>query len=325
MTDTDVSALRAYVEQFDELPPELVLGRLVLNTISEEKVRRDDLVRWFDELDLDESFLPMENKAVDAFKKAVSDTKDSYPLSRGREAHLIPRDVASNTDYIQRQITREIQDGGVKKLTYDEGITVTFYRALRGADQSSARLEVTPNLTRLPTSEHPYIQQAAKDVYTRYDSYLNYCDSQKVRAMVRGYLRRKLNAIEVKGGVYFVHCSRDDELGRLAELVNRLGGRCEMILIPIPDSQRQRAFVVRTYEREAAQSLNDLTRDIAEAASGNVTPAAYARLKARFDEVITGAEEHTLTLQISQDSTTASAEVAQKALADLAEKMVSDD
>jgi len=332
MTKKAVSPLRAYVEEFDDLPPELLLGRLVLFTITEQKIRRDDLVAWFEDLDLDEALLPMANKAVDAFKKATSDTKDTYPMSKGRTASLMCRDVTSGPEYIKRQITREVRDPSGRKLDYDgglgtggEAIGVTFYRALRAEDQGSARLavSVTP---RLGQDETAILRQVARDIKTRYDDYLEYLDSQKVRYMVRGYLK-KLNAIEIKGGVYFVHVSRDAELSRLSELVNRLGGDCMMHQFPLPDFERERAFIVRTFEREAAQSLQDLTKEINEILGNrdSVTPATFSRLKARFDEVAQNAEEHTVTLQISQDSTSASAEIALEALNELADRMVSDD
>lgn len=319
------SPLRAYIDDLDDLPADCLLGRIVLFTITEEKVKRDDLVRWFAELDLDEKLLPMENKAVDAFKKATSDTKDTYPMSKERTAYALCRDVTSNGDYIRRQITREIKNAAKKQLSYDELISVTFYRALRADDQGSARLTVTPNPTWSASEEWPYIKQIAADIYARYESYLQYLDSQKVRAMVRGYLK-KLNAIEIKGGVYFVHASRDDELSRLSELVDRLGGGCQMHQIPMLDLQRERAFIVRTFEREAAQTLNDVTKEIEEIAAGRttVTPSTYARLKAKFDEVMANAEEHMLTLEISQDSTEAAAEIALKALTGLADRMVSE-
>jgi hypothetical protein len=331
MAKDEPSALRTYIDEVGDLPPDTLLGRLALVTITEEKVRRDDVVAWFADLGLDETMLPAANKAVDAFKKATSDTKDSYPLAKGRVATLMCRDVTSNADYIKRQITREVRDGDRRKLDYDgglgsggEAIGITFYRATSFDNQASARLTVSVN-PRLSPSEQPLVRQVARSIKERYDDYLSYLDAQKIRYMVRGYLK-KLNAIEVKGGVYFVHSSRDEELGRLSELVNRLGGDCMMHQIPIPDRDRDRAFIVRTFEREAAQSLQDLTKEINEILGNTdaVTPSTYRRLKSRFDEVASNAEEHTLTLQISQDSTSASAEIALDALTELADRMVSE-
>ena len=310
---------------FDDIPIDRLLGRLVLFTITDEKIRRDDVVTWFEDLALDEALLPMQNKAVDAFKKATSATKTTYPMSRDRVGILMCRDVSSSPDYIRRQITREVKDGSKKRLSYEEACTVIFSRAKNG-DQTTARLETRLNPARLEDEELPFVRAEMREIRERYESHLEYLDSQKVRYMVRDYLK-KLNAIEIKGGVYFVHVSRDDELNRLSDLVNRFGGDCMMHMIPMVDREADRAFVVRKFEREAAETLTNLTKEINEiVGSGNpVAPSTFARLKSKFDEVVGNAEEHVLTLQISQESTTASAEVAQNALAELADRMVSDD
>lgn len=318
------SPLRAYVDEINDLPPDILLGRIVLFTITDEPIKRDDLVTWFKKFDLDERYLPTPNKFLDAFKKATSDTKETYPLARNRTAHLLCRDVSATTDYVRRQITREVKDSGRKKLAYDEAITCTFYRPTTG-DQSSASLRITVNPTHLEPEELANVQRIARDIVARYERYYQFLDGQKVRGTVRAYLK-KLNAIEIKGGVYFVHSSRDDELARLAGLVDQFGGGCHMNMIPMVDLERERAFMARVFEREASQNLRDLTNEARDliAARKTVTPAAYAKLKARYDEVLGNATEHMENLQVNQDVTAAAAEVAHKALTDLMEAMLDD-
>lgn len=317
------SVLKAAIEGLDDLPADILLGRIVLFTITEEPIKHADVVAWFDELDLDPKHLPLENKAIDAFKKATSDTKDSYDLSSRRTAHVLCRDVATNTEFVRRQITREIKDGGKRRLSYDEAITCTFYRATDTSDQTTSRLGITVVPGHLGPEELPEVRRIARDIRIRYDHYFDHLDSQKIRAMVRGYLK-KLNAIEIKGGVYFVHASKDVELTKLSDLVSRLGGGCHMDTIPMADLEQQRRLIVRTFEREATETLRDLTKEIEAIASSRekVTDSTYARLKGRYDEVLANAEEHILTLQISQDSTTASAEIALEALTGLTERML---
>lgn len=316
------SALRSVIDDLNDLPLDALLGRIVLFTITDEPVAHSDLERWFSDLGLDDKYLPAQGKSLDAFKKATSDTKDSYPMKRQRTGQLLCRDVTSTGEFVRRQITREIKDGGKKRLAYDEAITCTFYRP--PADrQDAAQLRIVVNDQVLEDEELKIVQLVAQSIKVRYDRYYQYLDGQKLRACIRGYLK-KLNAIEIKGGVYFVHASRDDELNRLAELVGKFGGGCHMNMIPIVDLERERKFIAQVFEREASQALNDLTREARElmAASGSVTTAAVAKLKARYDEVLGNAEEHMLTLQVSQDVTAASAEVALKALLSLQEEML---
>lgn len=316
------SKFKAALAGLDDLPADALLGRIVLFTITDEPVSLTDLTKWFDDAGLNPAHLPPPNRALDAFKKATSDTKNSYPMTKGRSAQVLCRDVTQTPDYVRRQITREIRDVRNKRLSYVDAITCTFYRPTDASDQNTARINIQVNPAVLEEAETQPIRDVAREIYGRYVRHVDYLDGMKLRATVRGYLK-SLNCIEIKGGVYFVHSSRDDELAALASVVARFGGGCHMNTIPIVDLQREREFITRVFEREASEQLNQLTRDAEELLSGkSVTPAACQRLKARYDELLTNAEEHMFTLQVSQDVTTASAEIALKKLTQLAEKLV---
>lgn len=320
-----VSPMRGYLDELNDLPADALLGRIVLFTITDEPVSLANLTQWFADAGLNPDHLPAPNKALDAFKKATSDTKNSYEMSKGRSAQVLCRDVTQTPDFVRRQITREIRDSRNKRLSYIDAITCTFYRPTDAADQDTSRLKIQINPDVLEDSEKQPIQDIAKEIYARYIRYFDYLDGMKLRATVRNYLK-SLNTIEIKGGVYFVHSSRDEELGRLADVVGRFGGGCHMNMIPIVDLERERKFIAQVFEREASQSLNELARDAQELLSSgkSVTPAACAKIKSRYDEVLANAEEHMLTLQVSQDVTTAAAEVALSALTRLTEKLVNE-
>ena len=113
----------------------------------------------------------------------------------------------------------------------------------------------------------------------------------------------------------------DAELSALCELVNRFGGGCQMKTLPIVDLDEEREFIAAVFEREAAQALQEITRDVRSAMGSSITGAAYAKLKERYDEILEKAQEHMVNLQVTQDITAASAEVALDALAKLQEKM----
>lgn len=325
MTKKKDSALRKYVDELNDLPTDVLLGRIVLFTITDEPIRHSDVVKWFKELDLDEAYLPAENKYLDAFKKATSDTKETYDLSNKRTAFLLCRDVSSTSQYVTRQITREIKDSTRRRLSYDEAITCTFYRPPDAANQGAAHLRIVVNPQHLLREEVKAVQQIAQSIEKRYHAYYEFLDGQKVRGTIRNYLK-KLNAIEIKGGVYFVHSSRDDELNRLSELVSRFGGGCHMNMIPMVDLERERTFMAQVFEREASQALRDLTKEARElvTARKTITGAAYTKLKARYDEVLNNATEHMENLQVNQDMTAAAAEVAHKALTELQERLLDD-
>lgn len=321
------STLREYLNEAGELPADTLLGRIVLFTITDQQTLYDDMDTWFDELGLSKDMMPVRNKAVDAFRKATSDTnRTTYPLPSGQEASLLCRNVSTNDNYVRRQITREVRDSRKKRLTYDEAITCTFYRATRGEKGTRGkgeRLSVLVRQDNLRPDELEHVQAIADGITKSFADYYQYLDGNKVRATVRRYLK-KLNAIEIKGGVYFVHIDHDAELQRLAEFVSRLGGGCYMETLPLLDLKKERSFIAAAFEREACDSLQKLTKEIKELLQNrkNITPSMYQKKRAEFDLLLEQATEHMASLEVSQDVTAAAAEVALKALGDLQEEML---
>lgn len=319
----DPTPLREYIDEVGDLPEDILLGKIVLFTINETPVEWDHLDQSFTAHQLNKAFLPSQNKYVDAFRKATSETKETYQLSNARSAHLLCRDVVTTNDFIRRQITREIRDARARRLNYDPAIVCTFYRPTDPKDQDTCRLTIEVQTQYLESEELVQVQAIARQIHTRFYDNFQYLDGQKIRAMVRAYLKH-LNAIEIKGGVYFVPVSRSAELGRLADVITEIGGGCHMNLIPIVDLQRERAFISHVFEREASQSLSEVAKEARELLANrkSISPAAYNKLKARYDEILNNAEEHSLNLQLTQDITAASAEVALSALLDLGSAML---
>ena len=314
-----------------DLDDSVLLGKLVLFTITDEKITRQVLESRFLALGLDTDMLPPEIKPIDAFKKATSEAKEKYPLPGDRQAIVLCRDVNSTTEYVRRQITREVKDARARTLSYSKAIDCTFYRARTVTDQNgrqrvqkgSERVQIKIDPTNLDAAELAAVKQIAKNIEDRYSEYYSHLDGNRLRATVRDYLKH-LNAIEIKGGVYFVHINHSDELNRLSTLVSGLGGGCMMHTIPLVDIERERQMVALAFEREASESLQEIAQECAalKANRKSISPTAYARIKQRYDAVVEKANEHMVTLQVSHDITGAAAEVALKAVLDLQEELL---
>lgn len=318
-----------------DLPDEVLLGRLVLFTITDEPTPRANLVQWFAELGLDPSLLPSEIKPVDAFKKATSESKDKYALPNGQECVVLCRDVETTSEYIKRQITREVREPGQKgkQLSYTRAIECTFYRGRSGPVTDAAgkttkamirgteRVHIRVDKTGLTEGELSAVQDIAKGIVARYEGYYDNLDGNRLRATVREYLKH-LNALEIKAGAYFVHVSKSAELAALQTLVERMGGGCVMHTIPLVDIARERKMVTAAFERETANALADVAKEARElAAAGPVAGSDYARVKARYDEVTARATEHLTSLSLSATITEASERTALEALVSLQEAM----
>jgi len=314
-----------------DLPDDVLLGRIVMFTITDEMVGRNQLEQTFQALNLDPRLLPPEIKPVDAFKKATSDANNKYTLPNGQVCTVLCRDVASTNEFVKRQITREVKDAKARQLSYTRAIECTFYRATTekkadgstGTKKGSERVSIKIDQTGLDASEISEVTKIADEIKTRYNRYYHFLDGNKLRATVRDYLKH-LNAIELRGGVYFVHVTRSDELSRLQTLVRGWGGGCSMYSIPLVDIERERQMVTDAFQREASQQLTEVAKECAHLRESRkqITPQAYAKIKQRYDEVVSKAIEHQGMLQVSQDLTGAAAEVALHALTDLQEELL---
>lgn len=315
-TQTDAD-LAGYVHEFGDLPPSILLGRVVIWTIADQAVSHSELSQWFGELGLDPKFLPSKPNDLDAFKKAMSAVNQkSYPLTDGKQAIYLSRSVANLPDLVTYQITREVKDQRNRRLSYEMAIEGKFYRPKK-TQSAHVRLQINKLVVTPGTPEHKHLQALAGEITGEFKRYRDFLDGQAFRRMIRSYLQH-LNAVELKPSVYFVHAEHDQELGALAELVRRIGGGCELSTIPLPNTDKQKEFVTRAFEREAEEQLSRLARDAKDAilkskrGEKKLTITAAAKLKRDYDKVLERAQEHMNHLQFTQDLTASAAEVALK-------------
>lgn len=313
-------ALREYLDEVGELPPNVVMGHIVMFTIVDTPVDRSDLEKNFVDLGLDVGLLPPEIQPLDAFKKATSEAKDKYIDGKGNKVSVMCREVKATPTKVERQITREVNSGN---LDYSNGIRCLFLRGQPALgrttiERGSERVKVRVNDDGLAQRDAEELHKIADAIERRYKGYYAYLDGNKIRAVVRSYLGH-INAIPLRAGVYFVRSARYGDLVNLQTLVQRIGNGCSMDLFPLVDLPKEREVVIEAFQRDASGKLSDIVKEIVEVkASGKkITGAAYARLKDRYDLIMTQAQEYLETLGLSQDVTASSAELALDALTDL--------
>jgi hypothetical protein len=330
-------ALGDYLKEVDELPPGSLIGHLVMFTIMDTPIERDWLVKQFDDLGLDQSRLPPPVVALDAFKKATSSAKDRYTLEpSGNTVQVMCRERKSDKNRVIRQITVEVRDAsGENELSYSKGIECTFFRPRRDAanhqiNQKSARAlfqVVEDGKPPLDEEGKARLHKISDEIEARFEHHAHYLDGDKIRAVVRNYLRHQINAIELRGGTYFVPDTHVDELIRLRTLVERIENGCNMIDFALPALSRHRELIVEAFQKDAADKLAQIVSDIADLRDTrkNITPAAYSKVKERYDTVMSQAEEYLTRLELNQDVTAAHAEIALASLEALQEDMVKED
>jgi CRISPR/Cas system-associated endoribonuclease Cas2 len=320
------SALGAYLTEAGQLPQDVLLGTLVLYTISDGEYSLTDLAKHWADLGLDPKYLPVANKPIDAYRKATSEVDDfEYPLPDDKVAHVLVRDVRSDTEVIVRHLTREIRDSQAQKLAYAKIGTATFYRPTQDSQgrvvQGSERFKLHVDNSSLEPDERAAMQVLVDEVSRRYDRYVNYLDGQKIRAMVRAYLS-DIGALNVKPSVYFVHVSKTDEIEKLKQVIDRLG-ESSMHHLPVIDLPSQRAMVVEAFQQEAVASLEDLVKEITRVRESrkSITGDAYAKLKAQYDATLARTREYSRLLGSVRSKTEGAEEIAQEALKRLQKEM----
>lgn len=320
--------LKTYLAGVSELPHDVLLGHIVIYTVNDAAYELNKLTTWFDELNLDKSYLPSAAKPIDAYKKATADADDfEYKLDNERVAHILVRDVGADNEMIERHLVREIKQGHKRVLDYQKIGEAVFYRpkASKGKTvQESHRFRLNILHSELADNERSPLQTVVDKITASFDRHLNYLDGMKIRAMVREYVKGPLNGIELKPSMYFVPVSRADELERLTELMERLGNGCVMQLIPLVEMKKQKDMIIEAYQKDAERSFGDFVKRVTHLRSSrkSVTPDAYAQLRAEYEAIVNRAAEYRSDLDVVADRTTGAAEVASAALAALARTLL---
>ncbi|MEU0234057.1 MULTISPECIES: DUF6744 family protein [unclassified Streptomyces] len=306
----------------------LLLGHLVLYSVFDGQVTRDDLVRWFRELKLDEDLVPPPLRNVDAFERVTGpegvrvtyplhDPASTGPASRsGRRrrkeleasATLMVRPVRRDGGHIVRHVVREVRDEERANLTYDTRIGVaTFHRDnSEGSAEGAGTLTVEPNHTaiaKLPEAEQTTVHRMLQALQDNYRHRCTYLTSDKLRSVVRKYVEH-LGAIRVRptGGVYFVHRQHTQTLRALRELVGRFEQRSHLAAVPIPDQDEMREMIVNAFTTKAKDELDQLAYDIAAAQRSNRSED-LVKIYERFRAVQQATNEHSELLSNSLDDT----------------------
>lgn len=337
--DAAQTQLASYLEAMESEGSPL-LGHMVLYSIFDSNVTRDQVESWFAELGLDPAYLPPPNRDVDAFEKVTgpAGVRTSYGLDQpgGRRrrrrtgqaldqvATLMVRHVRRDGKHIVRHLVREVRDERETRLNYDVHLgECVFSRNLDpNAPAGAGTLSVSPDhgaIRELAPAEQRQVQALLVQIESAYKRHCTYLSADRVRGMLRSYIE-SLNAVRVRptGGVYFVHHRHTATLAGLRELVRRVGGGSHLVRVPIPDQEEMREMVIAAFTTRARDDLDRLARDIAETRrAGDAGETTIAALHKRFTDLKAATAEQAELLNTSLDDTGAALQLVQAQLASL--------
>lgn len=342
-TKTPNAVFETYTESMNENADAPLLGHMVLYSIFDGDITRDDLADWFRELDLDDTLLPPPLRQVDAFERVTGPdgVRVTYPLNdpratgpayrRGRRrrnelgkaktAPLMVRPVRRDGDSIVRHVIREVRNEERSSLKYDTRLAVcTFHRDNNGGSDGAGALQIEPNhaaIAKLPEAEQTTVHEMLTAIEDSYRHRCTYLTSDKLRSLIRRYVER-LDAIRVRptGGVYFVQRQHSPTLAALRELVSRFGQGSNLVRVPLPDQEEMREMVVAAFTTKAKDDLDQLAQEIAEAQRTKQYDAA-ATLYARFTALQQSTNDHSELLSTSLDETRAALDLVKMQLGGL--------
>jgi hypothetical protein len=324
-----------------------LLGHLVLYSIFDGEVTRDDLQRWFTELQMDPQFVPPKLRPVDAYERVTGPdgVRWSYPLplqdptaviagagrksagrpGRGivrRQATLMVRPVARDGGQIVRHVVREVRDEEQTRLSYDTCLGAAIFHRDNDVDEAGAgELSVEPQssaIAELSDEEQTVVRHMLGHIQSEYRRRRTYVSGDKLRGLIRTYIE-SLNAVRVRptGGVYFVHARHAATLAALRELVSRFAAGSHLVRIPLPDADEMREMVINAFTTRAADDLNRLAADIAAAQRAGVDERTISKLYQRFSELQGATTEHATLLSTSLDDTQSALHLVQTQLKSL--------
>lgn len=326
-------------------------------------VERNKLEDWFNELNLDTSYLPPAPLKINAFRRASTDVhgKYEYALDADQIATLEVVEIDANSEMIVRHLRRRSRNRRTEVLTDAHVATLRFYRGGRtsqGKRPSAEHVKTeihqvmkeygldgrrTDNVYQMTPLDLQNVENAIADFRARYNAYTDYLHTDMLRAVVRNYLVGRaggagsrlpgLNAICVKpsGGVYFVHQSRRETVDALQELVGRLGPGCQLHQLPLIDTLDQRQMLTDAFEAEVVDDIRLLLGAIGEvnerAAKQNrgINAQTYGELYARYTELQQRTQEYTGKLGLAQDRADKALELGQDTLLEMSGRIARQD
>ncbi|MCB5936620.1 hypothetical protein LI012_14635 [Caldibacillus thermoamylovorans] len=211
----------------------------------EVEITRQELREKFEEIGIDDVWLPNEIRPSDAFRRATKEIqRRKTPTSDPNKfLNFLVREVFSDNNSIQRNIVIEVVDQNGKRLQYNPNATVITL------DKKNNDFIIWSE------PDNNKAKELAKEAEKRFRKYLNYYSAQQLRVMISKILASLApTAVRPNGGVYFVPQNFATELKKLQLLCTSL--QSEGVAIPLQDTSENRNLVVEKLESELKELLD---------------------------------------------------------------------
>lgn len=311
------SELDDYAARLANLPETSFLGALCWFSISGKiehedgartmepvRVRREWLVEQFDALGLNKEILPAPPTKVHAFRSACTHASGRKYQGEDRDVscELLIRDVSTDGERVEKQVTLEYKDPKGARLQYLKVASIIFYRgtpADRKLGGGHFKQRVMAGLSKIDEAE---VNALLIDLRIKYDDLSAHLHGDLVRTIVRNYLRH-LNAVSVRGGgLYFTHRTKQAEMDALMMLVRSIGQGCVFGQAPLIDTDEQRQMLTEAYQDDVSDQCRLLMEDVISAqGKDSLTAKSYQRLLENWRQISARSAEYGDQLGLAQE------------------------
>jgi ElaB/YqjD/DUF883 family membrane-anchored ribosome-binding protein len=237
-----------------QLNEDQLLGSMVFYTIDENvKIDKTDLADLFQKCGLSMNFLPDEIKPHDAFRRATSVLTGTLEIntdSGGKAtARFLVREVKHDSKHIVRHLVREIVDAKNEVLDYATVGKMVFSRATAdmGIGWDPAYL-----------NEYPY-NGVLKNVKNLYHELTQYHNKDTINNISTRIIK-SMNPVSIqpRGRAQFIPKYAHQTLYAFKQMIESLPGNSIVDIIPLIDTQEQRALIQRRAEYQLKTDTEEL-------------------------------------------------------------------
>jgi len=266
VTELYIGGAKVAVAGKADSPP---LGRIVWYSVSERPIPFEELERMLDAAGIPEEFRPSQTRPSDAFKSAVRDVQGKDYVV---EYDTYEENGVKKTNPRKMLIVRRVHDVSIDALRV--AATVEY-------DPDTHTLNVVPGLDTLADE----MARLHRTVYDLYETYRGSYKAEDIRTMISTTLKKSFSVMVKKhGGVYFTPQDSAPIVDRLAQVIENLPG-CEMVSIPVIDTEPERKTLIRRYETATLDRIESMMLQVKEIVSKGeeIVPSVFGHF---YDEVL---------------------------------------
>jgi len=279
-----------------------------------------EVLKWFEELGLNDAFLPPRIREVDSFRKATSAINTEYVLNEeeGLRASLHVTDESTDTDWVNRNLMREVRNRQKQHVSSQKVAELSFYRGKRkGRTRELGTAEFNYRIRRnISPTERDVIVGEIESALAAYQLMSSRLSNTAIRGVLRTYLL-SLHGVPMhsSGGLYFVPDEFASEVFNLQELVRRLGGGATFGEVEVHDTAERREMINEAIESMVVSNVRELLRELTAALAGEVSLMTYAGFARRYQQISDLSEYYAKLLSLPQERAADALESALEPLA----------